>query len=435
MKDLLAWRDSPYRKPLLLTGVRQCGKTWLLKQFGRQGFDHLAYVNFDEDPGMAELFRATKDPGRLIANLAAATGQPIRPGQTLLVLDEIQDCPAALNALKYFRESAPQLHVAAAGSLLGVALAGSGFPVGQVDFLSLRPMTLEEFLRAGDLGNLADYLGSIETFEPVPQVFAAPLSEQLKQFFVTGGLPEPVGLWLAQRDVGLVQTALSGIIGSYERDFAKYAPAADFPKLSLIWRSLPSQLSRENQKFLYQAVKPGARARQFEDAVEWLVNAGLVHKVFRSSAPGLPLGAYDDLSAFKLYAADVGVLRRLSGLAPSAFAEGDRLFREFRGALTENYVLQCLVGQFEATPRYWSRLNPRYEVDFLIQHGNLVLPVEAKAGEALASKSLAYFDRQFQPLVRVRLSMANLALDGGLLNIPLYLADQAQRLIGLALAR
>ncbi|MDR1236796.1 MAG: AAA family ATPase, partial [Propionibacteriaceae bacterium] len=312
MADLRSWQDSPRRKPLLLTGVRQSGKTWLLKEFGRRHFQRLAYVNFDEDPSLGEFFTATKDVDRLIPNLAMATGQRIVPGETLLVLDEIQICPEALNALKYFRENAPEYHVAAAGSLLGVALARpSSFPVGQVDFRNLGPLTFSEFLGANGQSNLAEYSGSITALETIPRPFSEPLQEALKLYLVTGGMPEPVRLWTEYHDPELVEEALSAIISSYERDFAKYAPVRDFPKLSLIWRSMPSQLSRENRKFLYQSVKAGARAREYEDALQWLVDASLVVKVQRSTSYGLPLSAYDDLAAFKLYSVDLGVLSRL----------------------------------------------------------------------------------------------------------------------------
>jgi predicted AAA+ superfamily ATPase len=436
MADLVAWRDSPDRKPLVLQGVRQCGKTYLLKEFGRRHFDNLAYVSFDENPDYAGFFE-TKAVDRVVQNLSLATGQPIVAGRTLLVLDEVQDCPSALGALKSFRENAPDLHVAAAGSLLGVALAGGGFPVGQVDFRFLRPLSFDEFLRATGAANLADFCAQIDAVEAVPTAFLSPLRDHLKAFFVTGGMPEPVSAWAGARDTARVDQTLMDILRAYELDFAKHAPPTQFPKISLIWQSIPSQLARANSKFLYQAVKTGARAREYEDALQWLADAGLVAKVFRSTAPGLPVAAYDDLGAFKLYLVDVGLLRRLARLTPSAAAEGDRLFTEFRGALTENYVLQSLRGQFEATPRYWAQANPPHEVDFLIQRDNDVLPVEAESGTAVASRSLAKFKALFGDRVplRVRFSQRNLTLDDDLLNIPLPLADQADRLIGLALAR
>ncbi|MDR0783634.1 MAG: ATP-binding protein, partial [Propionibacteriaceae bacterium] len=265
ISDLLSWQHSSRRKPLLLRGVRQCGKTWLLKEFGRTCYQSMVYVNFDEHPEYAEFF-ATKNVSRICHNLALATGIPIIPEQTLLILDEIQGCPAALNALKYFHETAPDIHVATAGSLLGVALAGEGFPVGQVDFLNLAPLTFTEFLHAVGESRLVAYASQCD-LEPLPEAFLAPLMEQLKAYLITGGMPEPVSAWADHRDLARVEQILAAIVISYELDFAKHAKPTDFPKISLIWRSLPSQLSRENKKFLYQVVKPGARAREYEDAL------------------------------------------------------------------------------------------------------------------------------------------------------------------------
>ena len=254
-------------------------------------------------------------------------------------------------------------------------------------------------------------------------------------YYVTGGMPEAVKMWTQARDVEAMQTALSNLIGAYERDFAKHPDTSEFPKISMIWQSVPSQLARENKKFLYRVVKEGARAREYEDALQWLADARLVHKIYRSSAPGLPMSAYDDLSAFKIYLVDVGLLRRLSQLAPTAFGEGNRLFTEFKGALTENYVLQALINQFEVVPRYWSQTNPPYEVDFVIQRENDIFPIEVKAESNTESKSLKKYKALFPDAVklRIRFSLDNLKLDNDVLNIPLFMADQANRLIGLAL--
>jgi len=431
LSELVTWQQSPRRKPLLLQGVRQCGKTWLLQQFGRDHFQHTAYINFDENPEYADFF-ATKDVKRITSNLSLATGVPIAAGQTLLILDEIQGCPAALNALKYFHENMSALHVAAAGSLLGVALAGSGFPVGQVDFLELGPLTFTEFLTAMGDDNLVEFSRTTK-IEAVPAPFLSLLDERFRTYLVTGGLPEPVNAWVTERDTALVAKALSGILRAYELDFAKHARSTNFPKISLIWASLASQLARENKKFLYQAVKPGARAREYEDALQWLVGAKLVTKVFRSTKPGVPVAAYDDLAAFKLYAVDVGILRRLAKLDAPSVASFETITAEFRGGLIENYVLQAVLPQIDATPRYWSQANPSYEVDFLIQLGTDVLPVEVKSGSAVHSKSLTRYAELFanDTKLRVRLSGQDLALDGDLLNVPLPLADQAVRLIGM----
>ncbi len=436
LDKLLSWKKSTYRKPLILKGVRQVGKTWILKEFGQQFYDNVAYFNFDENPELKQFFQLTKDPNRILQNLMLASGQKIEPEKTLIIFDEVQDCPEVINSLKYFCENAPQYHIASAGSLLGIALAKpSSFPVGKVNFMQIDPMSFTEFLLANGDENLVDYLQSVQSIEPIPEAFFNPLLEKLKMYYVTGGMPESVLMWTQARDVRAMQDALSAIVEAYERDFAKHPQPAEFPKISMIWKSIPSQLAKENKKFLYKVVKEGARAREYEDALQWLVDARLVHKVFRSTAPGLPLSVYDDLSAFKIYLVDVGLLRRLSQLAPTAFGEGNRLFTEFKGALTENFVLQTLLTQFDVMPRYWSQTNPPYEVDFLIQRNNDIFPIEVKAQTNTKSKSLKKFKELFgdQVKLRIRFSLDNLKLDGDILNIPLFMADQTDRLIGLAL--
>lgn len=328
-------------------------------------------------------------------------------------------------------------NIACAGSLLGITLAKpSSFPVGKVNFMQTDPMTFTEFLFANGDENLANYLESVDTLEPIPEAFFNPLQEKLKMYYVTGGMLESILMWTEARDVSAMQEALSGIIDAYERDFAKHPNVSEFPKLSMIWKSIPSQLAKENKKFLYKVVKPGARAREYEDALQWLVDARLGHKIYRSTAPGLPMSAYDDIATFKIYMVDVGLLRRLAQLAPTAFGEGNRLFTEFKGALTENFVLQTLLTQFEVVPRYWSQNNPPYEVDFLIQRENDIIPIEVKSETNIAGKSLRKFKELFpdQVKLRVRFSLNNLKLDDDVLNIPLFMADHADRLIGLALA-
>ena len=436
INDLLKWKDSPYRKPLILKGVRQVGKTWILKEFGRRYYENTAYFNFDENEDYKQFFETTKDVSRILQNLTLASGEKILPGKTLIIFDEVQDCPKVINSMKYFCENAPEYHIACAGSLIGIALAKpSSFPVGKVDFMQIDPMTFSEFLLANGDENLAKYIESVDTIEPIPDAFFHPLYEKLKMYYVTGGMPEPVLMWTQNRDTGAMQHSLSGIIDAYERDFAKHPDTKEFPKISMVWKSIPSQLARENKKFIYKVVKPGARAREYEDALQWLVDARLVHKVYRSSAPGLPIAAYDDLSAFKIYLVDVGLLRRLSQLAPTVFGEGNRLFTEFKGALTENYVLQTLIPQFEVAPRYWTQTNPPYEVDFLIQRENDIFPVEVKSEANTTSRSLKKFKELFPDKVklRIRFSLDNLKLDGDMLNIPLFMADQTDRLIGIAL--
>jgi len=436
IEDLLKWKNSRYRKPLILRGVRQVGKTWVLKEFGKRYYENVAYFNFDENEEYGQFFETTKDIGRILQNLALAGGQKITAGNTLIIFDEIQDFPKVINSMKYFCENGSEYHIACAGSLLGIALSKpSSFPVGKVDFMQIDPMTFTEFLMANGDDNLVRYLQSVDTITAIPDAFFNPLYEKLKMYYVTGGMPEPVLMWTRERDVDAMQSALENIIIAYEHDFGKHPDVKEFPRISMIWKSIPSQLARENKKFIYKAVKEGARAREYEDALQWLVDASLVKKIYRSTAPGLPISAYDDLSAFKIYLADVGLLRRLALLAPSAFGEGNRLFTEFKGALSENYVLEALSRQLEAMPRYWSQNNPPYEVDFIIQRENDIIPVEVKAETNTEAKSLKKYKEKFGDKIklRVRFSLDNLKLDDDLLNIPLFMADQTDRLIGIAL--
>ena len=427
MKELERWKNSKRRKPLVLRGARQVGKTWVLEEFGKSFPDGYVRFNFDRDPEYAQFFSSTKDVRRILQNLAMASGHRITK-DTLIIFDEIQACEEALNCLKYFREDAPEYYIASAGSLLGLQLA-SGFPVGQVDFLEMGPMTFTEFLLADHAENLADYLSSIDEPAAVPDAFFSPLSEKLKCYFVTGGMPEAVQAWTEDKDPREVDKILSDILTSYESDFGKHAPVEDVPKIRYIWQSLPSQLARENKKFLYSVVKPGARAREYENALNWLRDADMIRKVNRITKPGLPLSAYDDLSAFKVYAVDVGILRRLSHLPTTAFAENNRLFTEFKGALTENFVHQSLIRSFEVPPRYWSEAP--HEVDFILQRGSDVIPVEAKAGENVKAISIKRYEKDYpeETPIMVRLSMRNLSYDGKLLNVPLFMIDELDRLL------
>ena len=436
MEKLIKWKNSPYRKPLILKGVRQVGKTWLLKEFGSRYYENIAYFNFDENEEYKQFFETTKDVDRILQNLMLVSGQIIVPKKTLIIFDEIQDCPKVINSMKYFCENAPQYHIACAGSLLGIALAKpSSFPVGKVNFMQIDPMTFSEFLLANGDENLLRYIENVNVVEPIPDAFFNPLCEKLKMYYVTGGMPESVLMWTEARDISAMEESLSGIISAYERDFAKHPKITEFPKISMIWKSIPSQLARENKKFIYKVVKQDARAREYEDALQWLVDARLVHKIYRSTAPGLPISAYDDLSAFKIYLVDVGLLRKLAQLSSTAFGEGNRLFTEFKGALTENFVLQTLITQFEVTPRYWTKTNPPYEVDFVIQRENDIFPIEVKSESNTTSKSLKKYKELYPDKVklRVRFSLDNLKLDDDVLNIPLFMADKTDKLIGIAL--
>ncbi len=430
LNNLINWKSSSNRKPIVLRGARQVGKTWLLKEFAEKEFESFAYFNFEENPEIRQFFSTTKDVNRIIQNLSLIIGSPITP-KTLLILDEIQECNEALNSLKYFNENAPEFPVACAGSLLGITLSrGLSFPVGKVDFFDLYPLSFAEFLSAADPA-LFSYLNGINSIEPLPDLFFNQLKDKLKMYLISGGMPEPATTIIETLNVILVQQLLKNTLDAYVLDFSKHAENKDIPKISLIWESIPSQLAKENKKFLYQAVRKGARAREYEDALQWLVQAGLVYKVFLNNKPAIPLAAYDDISAFKLYMLDVGLLRRMSLLDPVAIKEGNRLFTEFKGALTENYIVQSLIQQFEATPRYWTS-DGKAELDFLIQYENEVIPVEVKSDENVRGKSLAFYHNKYQPPVRLRYSLKNLKFDDGLINIPLFLSDHTRKLIHLA---
>lgn len=435
--ELLKWKISKKRKPLILTGARQVGKTWLLKEFGRTAYESYAYFSFDENSEYKQFFETTKDVKRILDNLSMASGQKINE-KTLIIFDEIQECGKALGSLKYFCENTPEYHVVCAGSLLGLTLAKpASFPVGNVDFISVLPMNFTEFLMATGSENYAEYLQSLNSIETIPDAFFNPLVEKLKMYFVIGGMPEAVRDWAEYKDTAQLQETLSNILAAYEYDFNKHATKDMIPKISMIFRSIPSQLAKENKKFLYKVAKEGARAREYEDAVQWLVNADIVKKVFRCNDPGLPLSSYDDISAFKIYLGDVGMLRRMAYLAPSAIAEANRLFVEFKGALTENYILNALEPQFEPLPRYWAMDKPRYEVDFLVQHENEIFPIEVKSDANVESKSLKKYAEIYPDTtkLRVRFSLRNLCLDGNILNIPLFLSDYAKKFIDIALGK
>ena len=433
MTVLLKWKESKRRKPLVLLGARQVGKTWILEEFGKTFPDGFVIINFDKQPELHQFFRTTKDVRRIISNLSLAVGRPITE-KTLVIFDEIQECEDALNSLKYFCEDAPEYYVASAGSLIGLMLS-KGFPVGKVDFLRMTPMSFEEFLEANGDGNLVQYMKSIDSIENIPDMFSGPLTEKLKMYYVIGGMPEAVKVWTEDGDIREVDRVQSDILEAYEHDFAKHAEPFDVPKIRLIWNSLPSQLARENKKFLYSVVKKSARAREYENALNWLVNADLVKKVPRITKPGIPLSAYEDLEAFKIYMGDVGLLRRHSRLSSSTFSEENRLFEEFKGALTENYVMESLLNIPDISMYYWSETP--YEVDFVIQLENDVFPVEAKSGINIKAASIKNYAKEFddQTKLCVRLSLRNLSYDGTLLNIPLYLADELERIIKLALKR
>jgi predicted AAA+ superfamily ATPase len=436
-KDLLKWKSDPKRKPLILQGMRQCGKTWVLKEFGTTQYRNLAYVSFDKNPEYGDFFARSREPLRIIENLAIALRQPIDPDKTLLVFDEIQECPDALASIKYFQEEQPAYHVACAGSLLGIRLkSGGSFPVGKADFLEMFPLTLSEYLMACGDGPLLGHINGLDAIEGLPEPFRNLLYDRLKQYFTTGGMPEAVAEWLDRRDTDKLERVLTSILNAYQYDFSEHLDSSMLQKVSAIWQSLPAQLSKENKKFKYNMMKDGASSRDYGEALVWLTDARLAYRVARVNAPGLPVSAYEDPAAFKLYAADVGLLRSLSDLDMGVFAQGSTLLTGFKGALTENFVLQSLAATTGKPLRYWSITNPNNEVDFIMQSGMHVIPIEVKAGAVSKGRGLGAYKRRYpnQTTLRIRYSLLNLDLTDDLLNIPLYLVDQTPRLIELALA-
>lgn len=436
MSKLKEWKSSPKRKPLLLKGVRQVGKTWLLKEFGRLSYANTAYFNFEQEPALKELFEGALDPGRIVRRLSLHGHCAIEPYNTLLILDEIQACPQAVTALKYFCENAPEYHVAAAGSLLGVLLSQpASFPVGKVDFLNLEPLMFTEMLQALGETDLVAFMEDLDRIEKIPEVFYAPLKERLELYEVMGGMPEAVASLALGDAHESVDECLMKILSAHEYDFLKHPKVTEIQRILGIWKTLPAQLSHENRKFYFRQVKEGARAREYAQALGWLVSTQMVKRVHRVKDPRLPLSAYLDENAFKLYVCDVGLLRRLSALPVTVFEAPKGSFTEFKGALTENYVLQALQSAYPTEVYYYSQLKPPLEVDFLLPYQELVVPVEVKADLNLQGRSLTKYQELFNATtpLRVRFSLANLDLSGNLLNIPLFLADKTPRLIDMAL--
>lgn len=433
LRKLDEWKNRAGRMPLIIQGARQIGKTWVMKRFGETRFKHTAYFNFDLSEELKQEFEHVKDPARLVSILQLYTDVPVIPGETLLIFDEIQECNKALNSLKYFCEQAPQYPIIAAGSLLGVSLSsGNSFPVGKVECIDMLPVSFREFLYA-DNPAMAQFADGLQSVDALPEIVMGKMTEAYRRYQVCGGMPAAASAMLDNKGNEEVEKKIADVLRSYELDFSKHAPAADIPRIAAIWKSIPSQLARENRKFVYKLVKNGARAREYEDALLWLQHAGLVRRVFCSTRPGLPLSAYDDLSAFKIYLSDCGLLRVMSGLPADIFWTDNPLFTEFRGALAENAVLESLVGQFKVEPRYWTSSGTA-EVDFILQYNTTVIPVEVKSGTRLTGKSLGIYRQRFTPPLSVRFSMNNLTYDDGLLNIPVFLADWARQLINLTLS-
>ncbi len=424
---LIKWKNSKYRKPLILKGARQVGKTYILKEFGKENYDDIAYFNFDHDTDLYNLFVNSKEPKRILEQLAFIYGKAIIPGKTLIFFDEIQECPDALNSLKYFQEEANEYHIVCAGSLLGIRLSHTSFPVGKVDFMNLYPMTFSEFLIADNCENLVDYMKSIEKIENIPDIFFNMLEEKLKAYFIIGGMPEAVYSWVNEKNVEMVNRIQTNILQAYENDFSKHVKNNEANKISLIWNSIPSQLTKENKKFLYQTIKQGARAREYEDALNWLNDANLIYKVYNVNKVGLPLKAYEDLSSFKIYMNDVGLLRRMSNLDSKIIIQGNKLFEEFKGAYAENFILNMLTYLYENTPNYF--IFDRYEIDFVIQNKNEIIPIEVKANKSTNNLSLTRYNERNENKISIRFSMNNLIQNEKIINVPLFLVEYIEKFI------
>lgn len=423
IEKLLKWRESKRRKPLIIEGARQVGKTWLMKEFGKQAYADAVYINFDSNSRMAELFASDLDTDRLILGLELYAGRKIDPGNTLLIFDEVQEVPRALTSLKYFYENAPQYHIVCAGSLLGIALhEGTSFPVGKVDFLKLYPLSFREFLMATDRERFTELLDK-QDFQMITS-FRQTYIDALKHYYFVGGMPEAVQSFAEDRDFNEVRSIQKRILAAYEQDFSKHAPNEIVPKIRMLWNSIPSQLAKENKKFLYGLVREGARAREYETAILWLSDCGLVHKVSRVNAAGIPLKAYADLKAFKLFVVDVGLLGCMTGLRQRTLLDGNDLFVEFKGALTQQYVCQQLKTIEDLGVYYYTNDRGSCEVDFVVDTGEMIVPVEAKAEVNLRAKSLKTYVEKFSPEVSVRTSMADYRKEGRLVDLPLYAVEQ-----------
>jgi len=425
INQLMAWKNDPDRKPLILRGARQVGKTWLMKEFGKKCYGSHAYFNFDEEKGLHSVFETNKNPHRIVQLLWAATGKKIRPEETLIIFDEIQECPDALNALKYFRENAPEYHVIAAGSLLGTLLSQpKSFPVGQVNLIDMYPLSFGEFLSAAD-EPLFSYYGQIQKGQAVEDIFHTRLLETYSSYLIVGGLPECVSSWVKYKDPQKVKRIQEELITIYENDFSKHNGKVNSGRILMVFRNIVSQLAKDNEKFIYGCIKKGARAREFEEAIEWLVSAGMLNRVYNVSKPEHPLKAFDCLSNFKLFLFDTGLLKHMAGIDNAAILlESDY---QFKGPLTENFVLQQLKGQFDVEPRFYA--DGRSELDFLIQDGVDIIPVEVKAGEGKTAASFKAYIKKRLPKTAIRFSKRRYSEDGSITNLPLYLAGKTQELV------
>lgn len=420
---LIRWKEKTARKPLIIQGARQVGKTWLMKEFAKTHYKKVAYISFNDREDAKKIFEDSYDVSNIILALSVIAGVQISADDTLIILDEIQECERALNALKFFKENAPQYHIMAAGRLLGVAVRqkNMSFPVGQVEFLNLYPLTFGEFLDAVGEKQLSDLI--FDKKMPVITVAKERYITLLKQYFFVGGMPEAVLSFAQNKNFEDVREIQNQILEGYRQDFSKYTESRSVARITSVWNSVPAQLAKENKKFSYQMVEKGARAREYEMALEWLVLCGLVYKIHRITKPDLPLSAYEDSAAFKLYMLDTGLLCAKAKLNAQTIIDGNAVFEEFKGSLTEQYVLQELKAQKELSIAYWSKKSGTAKVDFIIQNNSEIIPVEVKASVNLKAKSLASYREQYQPEKAVRTSLADFEINNGLYNIPLYLIE------------
>ncbi len=425
ISELIRWKDSAERKPMVLKGARQVGKTWLMREFGQNYYDHFVYFNFDEEDALKSIFETNKNPHRIIELLSMICGEKIEPEKTLIIFDEIQECPEALNTLKYFKEKANEYHVIAAGSLLGTLLAKpKSYPVGMVNLLDIYPLTFDEFLEATDPGLYA-YYESIEKDRQIEEIFHNRLLEAYNYYLIIGGMPECVSSWVKYKDPAKVSQIQRELIEVYENDFSKHNGKVNSGRILMVFRSIVAQLAKPNEKFMYGAVREGGRARDFEEAIEWLVSAGMLNRVYNVSKMEHPLSAFDKLDQFKLFVFDTGLLKHMAGIDNGAILL--KTDYQFKGPLTENYVLQQLRGQFEVEPRYYSDKNS--EIDFVLQNGMEIIPIEAKGGEDKSAPSFKKYVAEYKPEHAFRFSKRGYRKDGDFTNLPLYLARKTKDLL------
>ncbi len=436
------WKNESDRSPLIVQGARQIGKSWTVTEFGQTHYKHIAIFNFDKQQELKSIFESTKDVKRIISELELYTNVPILENETLIFFDEIQECKAALNSLKYFKEDAPGYHVIAAGLLLGIAINkkkksedslrnNDTFPVGKVNFIEMYPVTFREYLRMSDTNLMNQLESRLSDLEPLPEILFNKLTEQYRRYQVCGGLPLPCSLMLDGAGMEKVEAALSDLKKSYEFDFTKHVESKDIPKIREIWRSIPSQLSRENKKFVFRVVREGARAREYESALDWLVLSGMVYRVFVTETPQLPLKHYEDTTAFKIYMLDQAILRTMAELPPEAVISKGNLLKEFKGAMAENFVLGSLLAQGFNAPHYWTMRGNKAEVDFLIQDQIEIRPIEVKAEDNVSGQSLKVYQNKYSPTIKLRFSLKNLKVNGNIINIPLFMCDWLRDILSL----